>query len=136
MNQNKGQIEEQIENLLKKTAREEPSQNFTERVMKSVYEAAEPVSGINPKVYSWTAILLVLFFAIAFSVYNYTFLLAGVKKIILPVYHFAAALVASLEITMKHWADLAFSPLLLIGSLTIIILLFTETLITKDKFRV
>lgn len=129
--------EEKLDNitgiLVKKTSIEEPSSYFTEQVMQSVLAVDPPILKVKSQYYSWPFLVVPLLVAGGAYLSIFPEILSKIVNILNFIGLYSIRFFSVLANSFHQLANISISPIVIIGSVAVFILLVIETILTKNK---
>jgi hypothetical protein len=121
--------------LVEKTSIEEPSSLFTERVMQSVFALEPQVVKSKKSYYSLIIIVIPVLIAGGWYLSGFPAISSKVAEILTFMGLYSNRFFSVFAATFHQLAAISMSPIVLIGSIAIFILLLIETLLTRKKYQ-
>ena len=121
--------------LLKQTGNDEPSELFTERVMRSVLATQAPTVKPYSFYYYWLLLTIPVLIAGGLYLSAPTILMNKFLKFLEPIDLFIHSVVSFIMDFIQRLLSISFSPMVIIGSLAALSLLVVESLITKKNHQ-
>lgn len=134
--QNDQELDNLTHKLVKSMGEAEPSSNFTDEVMKSVLKVPVPLQNAQTRGWYWLLLLIPVFLFGGFYLYAFPEVLNSSLHFFKPYLNYFTSITSVFTQFVHNLLSIHLSPLVLIGSLAIFLLVITDILASGRKFKV
>ena len=122
--------------LVKKTGTDEPPAQFTDRVMQTVFALEPQIVKSKTKYFLWLLMVIPLLIAGGWYLSGFPEIINKLMNISAFIRLYFISVFTGLAKSYHHLSNISISPIVVIGSIAVFILLMIETFLTKNKYQV